>query len=69
MKSWGQETEWSGLLDLIIPQGKKGFNSRVVVDACRPYEWMKDFPAVVGLSPAQKEEVLKKWGAKIFGKG
>lgn len=59
---------WSGPLDPVIPQGKKGFNSRVVVDACRPYEWMKDFPAVVGLSPAQKEEVLKKWGPKMFGK-
>ena len=60
---------WSGPLDPIIPKERKGFNSRVVLDACRPYEWMKDFPAVVGLSPAQKEEVLKKWGAKIFGKG
>ena len=60
---------WSGPLDPIIPKERKGFNSRVVLDACRPYEWMKDFPAVVGLTPAQKEEVMRKWGAKIFDRG
>ncbi len=59
---------WSGPLDPIIPKERKGLNSRVILDACRPYEWLKDFPAVVGLSLAQREEVLKKWGPKMFGK-
>jgi hypothetical protein len=26
-------------------------NSRAIVDACRPYEWLKDFPEVAETSP------------------
>ena len=37
---------WSGPLDPIIPTGKKGFNSRFVIDATRPWEWRNEFPAV-----------------------
>ena len=40
---------WSGPLDPVIQVGKKGFNSRAIIDATRPYEWMKDFPAGRGI--------------------
>jgi 4-hydroxy-3-polyprenylbenzoate decarboxylase len=58
---------WSGPLDPRIQPGKKGFNSRAVIDACRPFEWMKDFPPVAESSPELKEKVRKKWKKVIEG--
>src|SRR5262249_62225354 len=52
---------WSGALD---PRKRKGdnFNSRAIVDACRPYEWMKDFPPVAESSPELHRKTVEKWG-------
>ena len=33
----------------------------IVIDASRPYNWMKEFPKATAISPEYKEEVLKKW--------
>jgi UbiD family decarboxylase len=41
---------WSGPLDPRIPRGTT-WNSRAVIDACRPYEMIKDFPPVALASP------------------
>ena len=59
---------WSGPLDPIIPPGKKGFNSRAIIDACRPFEWMKDFPKVAESSKEVLDATAKKWGPVLFGK-
>jgi 4-hydroxy-3-polyprenylbenzoate decarboxylase len=56
---------WSGPLDPIIPPGQKGFNSRAIIDACRPYEWREQFPAVAQASPELRAQTLAKWGAVI----
>jgi UbiD family decarboxylase len=56
---------WSGPLDPIIPKGEKGFSSRAIIDACRPYEWTKDFPHVSGARRELKEQVLEKFGRFI----
>jgi 4-hydroxy-3-polyprenylbenzoate decarboxylase len=56
---------WSNPLDPIIPPRERGFNSRAVIDACRPYEWAKDFPPVSGASAELKERVLKKFGRRL----
>jgi hypothetical protein len=53
---------WSGPLDPIVPKDKKGFSSRAIIDATRPYEWMKDFPPVSGASPELKQQVAAKYG-------
>ena len=34
-------------------------------DACRPYEWMKDFPPVSGASAELKARVLEKFGKQL----
>ena len=47
---------WSGPLDPIIPKDQKGFSSRAVIDATRPYEWMKDFPLASAASPELKRK-------------
>jgi UbiD family decarboxylase len=57
---------WSGPLDPIVPKGKKGFNSRAVIDACRPYDWIKDFPPSVRVPDNLARQVREKWGKKIL---
>jgi len=52
---------WSGPLDPAIHRDKKGFSSRMIVDACRPYEWLKDFPPAVEIGREQKQAALKNW--------
>ena len=61
---------WSSPLDPIIPPNRKGrdssFNSRAIIDACRPYEWMKDFPASVKVPDELAKQVREKWGKQIL---
>ena len=53
---------WSGPLDPIIPKGQKGHSSRAVIDACRPYEWMNEFPPVAESSSEVRRAAEEKWG-------
>ncbi len=53
---------WSGPLDPAIAPDKKGFNSRLIIDACRPWEWRDKFPPAIGPSPEVKRETREKWG-------
>ncbi len=57
---------WSGPLDPIIHPSKKGFNSRAIIDACRPYEWIKEFPQVAESSKEVMDATAKKWGKLLF---
>lgn len=59
---------WSGPLDPIIPKSEKGFSSRAIIDACRPYEWMSAFPPVSGASRELKEKVLQKFATALNSK-
>jgi len=59
---------WSNPIDTIIPPGERGFQSRGLIDACRPYEWLDEFPKVSGASAELKERVIKKFGASLAGK-
>ena len=59
---------WSGPLDPILHQ-ESSTNSRAVIDACRPFERLNDFPPVARASPelrarieAKFAEVLKTLG-------
>jgi len=53
---------YSSPLDPIYPdQGKIFFGSRAVIDACKPYDWIRNFPKVVQSSPAEKQQVIDKW--------
>jgi UbiD family decarboxylase len=54
---------WSGPLDPIIPKDRKGFSSRMIIDACRSFEWMANFP------PADAEyqkSLMEKWRKELF---
>ena len=53
---------WSGPLDPLIPHDAKVFhNPRAVIDACRPYERLKDFPAVTRATPELLAKVKEKF--------
>ncbi len=41
--------------------------SKVVIYACKPYHWIKDFPVSVRSSARDLEETMKKWGSLLFG--
>ena len=56
---------WSGPLDPIIPSGQKGHNSRMIIEATRPYEWRDQFPAVSEISPETRRRVGGKWEEKL----
>jgi 4-hydroxy-3-polyprenylbenzoate decarboxylase len=57
---------WSGPLDPVVPKDLKGFSSRAVVDATKPYEWATDFPKASAASEVVKKKVAEKYG-KYFG--
>ncbi len=57
---------WSSPLDPVIPEGRKGLNSRAIIDACRPYEWREQFPPVVAVERDLRERILRKWGRQIL---
>lgn len=53
---------WSGQLDPAIEPGKKGYNSRVIIDATRPFEWRDKFPPAIGPDPKEKQITRDRWG-------
>ena len=48
-------------LDPIIPRDRKGFSSRMIIDACRPFEWRDKFPPAAQISPERRQAVMEKW--------
>jgi 4-hydroxy-3-polyprenylbenzoate decarboxylase len=60
---------WSGPLDPIMPPEGKGFNSRAIIDATRPYEWRDRFPKAVRVSRDLEQRMLEKWGEAFFKLG
>ncbi len=53
---------WSSPLDPMIRKPSNAYyNSRAIIDACKPYEWIDEFPAEVKAGPELIENVKKKW--------
>jgi 3-polyprenyl-4-hydroxybenzoate decarboxylase len=56
---------WTSPSDPAHPPSEKtvkGYTSdRVLIDACRPYVWMDEFPMVNSFPPDVKEQYRKKW--------
>jgi 4-hydroxy-3-polyprenylbenzoate decarboxylase len=51
----------TGALDPAIEPGKKVHNSRLLIDATRPWEWKEKFPPPIGPSPEIKEQTRQAW--------
>ena len=58
---------WASKAEPMLRQGEPPFNSRAVIDACRPYEWMSQFPAVAEADPAYLQKLDEKWGYLLNG--
>jgi UbiD family decarboxylase len=56
---------WSGPLDPIIQPGQKGHNSRMIIEAVRPYEWRDRFPATSAISDETRKEYSAKWAKEL----
>jgi 4-hydroxy-3-polyprenylbenzoate decarboxylase len=60
----------SSPLDPILPKSRKdknaSMNSRAIIDACRPYDWIKDFPPSVKVPEDLAKKVKEKWGKKVL---
>lgn len=53
-------------LDPIVRKPVKAFfNSRAIIDACKPYEWRNEFPKEIKASPELVEKVKQKWGGLL----
>lgn len=53
---------WSTPLDPMIHKSASPFvNSRAIIDACRPFERIEDFPRTIELKPDLVERVKRKW--------
>jgi len=55
----------SGPLDVAIPLEEKGFNTRAIIDCCRPYEERHRFPRVVETAPELIEQVKTRWRKEL----
>jgi 4-hydroxy-3-polyprenylbenzoate decarboxylase len=58
---------WSGPLDPIIPLGQKGHNSRMIIEATRPYEWRESFPSVSEIGGETRAQMERKWHETLCG--
>ena len=57
---------WSGPLDPLLDKASST-NSRAIIDACRPFERLADFPMVARASPELRQKVKDKF-ADLLGK-
>jgi 4-hydroxy-3-polyprenylbenzoate decarboxylase len=58
----------TGPLDPAIrpgPNGEKVFNSRAIIDACRPWDWLKEFPPAVETPPDLVAAARRKFGDQL----
>lgn len=60
---------WASPLDPMIPRSAKSYvNSRALIDACRPFERLAEFPKVTRATPALLEKVRAKFGHVLFAR-
>lgn len=52
---------WGSPSDPLNPDKKVPTGSRGIIDACRPYEWMNDFPRVAAADPEELKAIRKKF--------
>jgi UbiD family decarboxylase len=57
---------WSTPLDTMIRKPTNAyFNSRGIIDACKPWEWIDEFPRDIRVSDEWVSKVKDKWGAVL----
>lgn len=59
---------WASKAEPMLRKGEPPFNSRAIIDACRPFEWISEFPAVAEADPTYLRQLDAKWGALLGAK-
>ncbi|MEU4671796.1 UbiD family decarboxylase [Amycolatopsis sp. NPDC023774] len=52
---------WGSKLDPLYVDGSPAYNSRAIIDACRPFERLASFPKVASSDPAFLSSLATKW--------
>jgi len=58
---------WGSKLDPMLVPDAPPYNSRAVIDACRPYERLQSFPKVAQSDPAYLRQVMARWESVLKG--
>ena len=58
---------WGSKLDPLYQDGTPAYNSRAIIDACRPYERLAEFPRVAESTPELLDQVRAKWQQVLTG--
>ncbi len=53
---------WGSKVDPMRREPNPTYNSRALIDACRPFDWIGEFPAVAEASPEFVAKMMDKWG-------
>jgi 3-polyprenyl-4-hydroxybenzoate decarboxylase len=63
---------WSSALDPRIPMGEREAgvtsHSKMIIDACKPFGWMKDYSPTSALLPDEAAAVAEKWDWALSGR-
>jgi hypothetical protein len=54
---------WGSRADPLLGEGAPPYNSRAIIDACRPFERIKHFPRVAQASPELLRRIESKWSS------
>jgi hypothetical protein len=57
---------WSGPRDPIIPKERNGFSSRMIIDACCPFEWRDKFRSAAENQFGSAKSRDRKWKKELF---
>jgi UbiD family decarboxylase len=57
---------WGSRVDPLLTDPTRPYNTRALIDACRPYERIQEFPRVAQASPGFLRRVHAKWRDQIF---
>lgn len=58
---------WGSKVDPLIHKSSHVYsNPRAIINACRPYKWKDDFPAVSATSPELEAKLVKKDSEKKY---
>jgi UbiD family decarboxylase len=57
---------WGSRVDPLLTDPTRPYNTRAIIDACRPYERVQDFPRVAQGSPTFLRRVYDRWRDQIF---
>src|SRR5258708_32519836 len=62
---------WSSALDPRISPADRARNvtshSKVIIEACRPFAWLEQFPPTSALSLTEARAIEEKWGTALKG--